>query len=141
MTKPTKRRTHSEADGNGKPEAAAHDNGNAAVANGVDLTPWIKASEAMFNGMMTLGQEMGEFATARLRENMEFTSTVMRCGDPQEAVRLEMDYARHATQQYLDEWVYGVGDRAEYWQKLGQEKHQQLKITSRPSVPVDYGNY
>ena len=56
----------------------------------------------MFNGMMTLGQEMGEFATARLRENMEFTSTVMRCGDPQEAVRLEMDYARHATQQYLD---------------------------------------
>jgi hypothetical protein len=57
----------------------------------------------MFNGMMSLGQEMSEFATARLRENMEFTSTVMRCGDPQEAVRLEMDYARHATQQYLDE--------------------------------------
>src|SRR5688572_12721217 len=46
-----------------------------------------------------------------------------------------------ATQQYLDEWVYGVSDRAEYWQKLGQEKHQQLKITSRPSIPVDYGNY
>lgn len=103
MTKPSKRSVHSEKNGNGKPEAVVHGHGTSSVANGVDLTPWIKASEAMFTGMMTLGQEMGEFATARLRENMEFTSTVMRCGDPQEAVRLEMDYARHATQQYLDQ--------------------------------------
>jgi hypothetical protein len=105
MTKPTRHRSHS---GNGNGGAAAgrdngQDSGRDARINGVDLTPWIKASEAMFNGMMSLGQEMSEFATARLRENMEFTSTVMRCGDPQEAVRLEMDYARHATQQYLDE--------------------------------------
>ena len=97
MTKPTKQKSHN-GNGNGA-TAAATENG---TVSGVDLTPWIKASEAMFNGMMTLGQEMGEFATARLRENMEFASTVMRCGDPQEAVRLEMDYARHATQQYLD---------------------------------------
>jgi hypothetical protein len=105
MTKPTRHKSHS---GNGNGGAAAgrdngQDSGHGARINGVDLTPWIKASEAMFNGMMSLGQEMSEFATARLRENMEFTSTVMRCGDPQEAVRLEMDYARHATQQYLDE--------------------------------------
>jgi hypothetical protein len=101
MTKPTKQKSHGE--GNGKEAAAAAAPGNGNTAVNVDLTPWIKASEAMFNGMMTLGQEMGEFATARLRENMEFTSTVMRCGDPQEAVRLEMDYARHATQQYLNQ--------------------------------------
>jgi glutaconate CoA-transferase subunit A len=43
--------------------------------------------------------------------------------------------------QYLDEWVYGVKDREEYWQKLGAEKHEKLKITSRMSQPVDYGNY
>ncbi|HVR68339.1 MAG TPA: phasin family protein [Verrucomicrobiae bacterium] len=97
MTKPTKQKSHN-GNGNGATAAATE----TGTVSGVDLTPWIKASEAMFNGMMTLGQEMGEFATARLRENMEFTSTVMRCGDPQEAVRLEMDYARHATQQYLD---------------------------------------
>ena len=97
MTKPTKQKSHN-GNGNGATAAATE----TGTVSGVDLTPWIKASEAMFNGMMTLGQEMGEFATARLRENMEFTSTVLRCGDPQEAVRLEMDYARHATQQYLD---------------------------------------
>jgi glutaconate CoA-transferase, subunit A len=39
---------------------------------------------------------------------------------------------------YLDEWVYGVKDRAEYMQKLGTER---LKVASRLSTPVDYGQY
>ncbi len=42
---------------------------------------------------------------------------------------------------WLDEWVFGVKDRAEYWQKLGPEIHEKLKIKSRPSSPVEYGNY
>lgn len=42
---------------------------------------------------------------------------------------------------YLDEWVYGVKDRLEYWQKLGPEVHDRLKIRSRLSQPVDYGEY
>jgi glutaconate CoA-transferase subunit A len=42
---------------------------------------------------------------------------------------------------WLDAWVYGVRDRVEYWQKLGSETHERLKIRSRPSMPVDYGEY
>ena len=42
---------------------------------------------------------------------------------------------------YLDEWVYGVKDRLEYWQKLGPEVHDRLKVRSRLSQPVDYGEY
>ncbi len=42
---------------------------------------------------------------------------------------------------WLDEWVYGVKDRAEYWEKLGPEVHERLKVASRPSVPVEFGNY
>ena len=42
---------------------------------------------------------------------------------------------------YLDEWVYGVRDRDEYWQKLGPEVHARLKTASRLSAPVDYGEY
>jgi glutaconate CoA-transferase subunit A len=53
----------------------------------------------------------------------------------------EISSNREATQRYLDEWVYGVRDRAEYWQKLGAETHQRLMIGSRPSAPVDYGKY
>jgi glutaconate CoA-transferase subunit A len=53
----------------------------------------------------------------------------------------EISSNREATQRYLDEWVYGVRDRAEYWQKLGAETHPRLMIGSRPSAPVDYGKY
>ncbi|MFH1908698.1 MAG: CoA-transferase [Chloroflexota bacterium] len=42
---------------------------------------------------------------------------------------------------YLDEWVYGVKDRHEYWQKLGPEVHKRLQVKPRPSAAVDYGNY
>ncbi len=53
----------------------------------------------------------------------------------------EISSDRHATLSYLDEWVYGIKDRDEYWQKLGDEVHQRLKIGSRPSATVDYGIY
>jgi glutaconate CoA-transferase subunit A len=53
----------------------------------------------------------------------------------------EISSNREATLAYLDEWVYGVKDRGEYWEKLGQEVHQRLKIESRPSATVDYGKY
>ena len=45
------------------------------------------------------------------------------------------------TKQYLQEWVFGVKDRDEYWQKLGAEKQTQLKIEPRLSATVDYGQY
>jgi glutaconate CoA-transferase, subunit A len=46
-----------------------------------------------------------------------------------------------AVKRWLDEWVYGVEDRAEYWQKLGPEVHERLKVTPHISIPVDYGQY
>ena len=46
-----------------------------------------------------------------------------------------------ATQAYLDEWVYGVKDRAEYWQKLGAKTHKRLKVRKNMSIPVNYGKY
>ncbi len=42
---------------------------------------------------------------------------------------------------WLDEWVYGVKDRAEYMEKLGREKREQLKIEPLMSEPVNYGKY
>ena len=42
---------------------------------------------------------------------------------------------------YLDEWVFGVRDRAEYWQKLGEETHRRLHVGQRLSAPVNYGSF
>jgi glutaconate CoA-transferase subunit A len=46
-----------------------------------------------------------------------------------------------ATKQYLDEWVYGVKDRDEYWQKLGTEAHKRLEVPKLMSEPINYGKY
>lgn len=42
---------------------------------------------------------------------------------------------------YLEEWVYGVKDRLEYWQKLGAETHKRLKVKARYSEKINYGSY
>lgn len=42
---------------------------------------------------------------------------------------------------WLDEWVYGVKDAAEYWQKLGPATHRRLQVRSRTAAPVNYGAY
>ena len=41
---------------------------------------------------------------------------------------------------WLDEWVYGVRDRAEYWAKLGEAAHDRLKVKPKWSEPVNYGD-
>lgn len=46
-----------------------------------------------------------------------------------------------ATKEYLDEWVFGVKNREEYWQKLGREKHAELAVPENLSQPVNYGKY
>jgi glutaconate CoA-transferase, subunit A len=53
----------------------------------------------------------------------------------------EISKTAESVQKYLDEWVLGVQDRQEYWQKLGASAQARLKVSSRPSIPVDYGKY
>ena len=53
----------------------------------------------------------------------------------------EISKTREAVSSWLDEWVFGVNDRQEYWDKLGPAVHERLKIPERWSVPVNYGQY
>ena len=46
-----------------------------------------------------------------------------------------------ALERWLDEWVYGVSDRAEYRDKLSEERLAALGPGSAPSGSVDYGDY
>jgi len=45
------------------------------------------------------------------------------------------------TRKWLDEWVFAVQDRQQYWDKLGPETHARLKITPRLSDGINYGAY
>jgi len=42
---------------------------------------------------------------------------------------------------YLNEWVFNVRDRTEYWEKLGSEVHERLRVGERLSTSVNYGKY
>ena len=42
---------------------------------------------------------------------------------------------------WLDEWVYGVKNREEYWAKLGTEAHKRLEVPQQMSQPINYGRY
>jgi glutaconate CoA-transferase subunit A len=53
----------------------------------------------------------------------------------------EISKTRQGVHAYLEEWVYGVKDRQEYWQKLGAEVHARLEVGERPSAVVNYGGY
>lgn len=64
--------------------------------------------------------------------------------DRDNAFYLEWDQiseSQAAVDAYLKEWVFGVADRAEYWEKLGPAVHERLKVKSRPGAVVDYGDY
>lgn len=53
----------------------------------------------------------------------------------------EISKTEEGVQAYLEEWVYGLPDRAAYWEKLGTEVHRRLHAGERLSQPVNYGNY
>ncbi len=53
----------------------------------------------------------------------------------------EISREQASTEAWLEEWVYGVRDRAEYLRKLGAETLQRLKPAPAPAAPVDYGAY
>jgi glutaconate CoA-transferase subunit A len=43
--------------------------------------------------------------------------------------------------KWLDEWVYGVQDRDEYWGRLGPETHTRLSMKPRYCDGINYGAY
>jgi glutaconate CoA-transferase subunit A len=45
------------------------------------------------------------------------------------------------TEAWLDEWVYGVKDRAEYMKKMGGEVLGRIMPGAAPANPIDYGDY
>lgn len=86
-------------------------------ANGAGVQAFVQSSQALWQGMTAIGQEMMQFATSRMRESMDLSGSVMQCGDPREAFRIECDYARDATRRYLDETHKLLGIAAETSQR------------------------
>lgn len=48
---------------------------------------------------------------------------------------------RARTENWLDEWVYGVADRAAYLNKLGRQRLDDLRAGDLFAPPISYGRY
>ena len=83
--------------------AAAVDYDALLNTNGANLTAVMRASEAIWKGMATLSQEFMGFANTRFRHNLATSESLMRCHDAAEVFDKQCEYARAATEQYLDE--------------------------------------
>jgi glutaconate CoA-transferase subunit A len=53
----------------------------------------------------------------------------------------EISKTEKSVGKYLDDWVYGLPDRAAYWEKLGPDVHKRLQPGVKLSEPVNYGAY
>jgi len=53
----------------------------------------------------------------------------------------EISQSSDEVKRWLDEWVFGLKDRNEYWEKLGEETHQRLRVDPRCSSQINYGDY
>jgi glutaconate CoA-transferase subunit A len=49
--------------------------------------------------------------------------------------------SEETVKSWLDEWVFGVKDREEYWEKLGTDVHERLQVKPRMSEAINYGEY
>ncbi len=49
--------------------------------------------------------------------------------------------SNEAVKSWLDEWVYGVSNRDQYWQKLGDTTHNRLEVKPHHSQGINYGQY
>lgn len=76
---------------------------NLLDANGENLKAMMRANEVVLEGLAELGREMIAFGNTRLREDMAASESLMGCKDASEALRLQMNFARSASEQYYTE--------------------------------------
>ncbi len=71
--------------------------------NTQNLEAFVRANEAIMNGMAALGSEMLAFGSKRLSENVERSGSLISCNDAEESFRIQWGFFQSATQQYLDQ--------------------------------------
>lgn len=73
------------------------------ASNGEMMKALMKANEAMMEGMVTVGREILDFGSTRVRHDLNAQGEMMKCGNPEALFSLQCDFAREATEQYFTE--------------------------------------
>lgn len=86
-----------------KAEAASAGSDRQDAPQAPDLTVVVQSSEAWFKGITALGTEMVTFTTHRLQEGVRISEALTQCRDLSEALEVQRDYVRQASEEYLEE--------------------------------------
>ena len=84
-------------------ETASAGNDRQDAPQAPDLTVVVQSSEAWFKGITALGTEMVTFTTHRLQEGVRISEALTQCRDLSEALEVQRDYVRQASEEYLEE--------------------------------------
>ncbi len=99
--------------------------------NTQNLEVFVRANEAIMNGMAALNSDMHAFGNKRLRESVERSESLMSCNDAEEAVRIQWDFFQTATQQYLDQTNNMLGIMAkitgDFWTPVEERTKEALR--------------
>lgn len=122
--------------------AATGDPAQGGLAAGVYLDGALQASQVMLRGMAAIQSEVLEFAGTRLREGLQASGSLLECrGDARQAIGLQLDFTRRATEQYLEETSRLMGIAAQMardcWARPEASDHESAGRASetRPTEP------
>ncbi len=74
-----------------------------AAFNGAAMEIFTQACQAYAIGVATLNSEIASFVNARVSQDVELGQALCRCDEWSEAMSLQQDWMRRATQEYLSE--------------------------------------
>ena len=103
----------------------------ALPENSGDLEAFLQANKAIMKGMAVLSSEMMDFGNRQLHEFTKRSESLVGCKDAEEAFRIQCDFARSATQQYLDQsnnlLTILAKTAGDFWAPLQEHTRQALR--------------
>ena len=86
---------------------------SVAALNGATMEIFTQACQAYAVGMATLNSEVVSFVNARVNQDVELGQALCRCGKWLDAMDLQQNLARQATQEYLGEasWLIDLASK------------------------------
>ncbi len=101
-----------------------------AAVSSAAVEPFMRACQAYTNGMATVNAELMGFINTRLTRDVELNQALCRCSNWSDAVDLQREWTRQATQEYLDEAsrLMKVGSKLtqETWEPVYKQANQTL---------------
>ncbi len=98
-----------------------------AALNSMTLDAYGQATQAMLRGFAAINEELMSFANSQMRDGVRAGQAMMTCGDVTEAVRMQINATRAASERYFAE----AGRLLDLTAKMARESSTPLENRAR----------